>query len=70
MGDEQKWVRSDEIRTKLRAILDDMEQHQDSHYEVRRYDRPVAMLVPVGWYGQARAALPMAEARGFSGTRR
>lgn len=54
MGDKQ--VRSDELRTGLRAVLNDVEHHGE-HVTVLRYDIPAAVIVPVEWYEQARAAL-------------
>jgi antitoxin (DNA-binding transcriptional repressor) of toxin-antitoxin stability system len=56
MDMEDKQVRSDDLRTGLRAILNGVE-HQGEHVTVLRYDTPAAVIVPVGWYEQARAAL-------------
>jgi len=47
-------VRSDELRRNLRALMASVE-HEGAHVEVLRYDMPVAVLVPVEWYEQAKA---------------
>jgi PHD/YefM family antitoxin component YafN of YafNO toxin-antitoxin module len=52
--DTDRWVRSDEARTKLRALLDLVAQ-DDAHVYILRYDTPAAVLVPVDWYEQKRA---------------
>lgn len=49
-----RWVRSDEARLKLRELLDDVED--GAHVYVLRYDKPAAVLVPVGWYERVREA--------------
>jgi prevent-host-death family protein len=54
--DTDRWVRSDEARTKFRALLDQVTQ-DDAHVYILRYDTPAAVIVPVEWYEQARAAL-------------
>lgn len=48
-----RWVRSDEARTKLRALLDLVAQ-DDAHVYILRYDTPAAVLVPVDWYERKR----------------
>jgi len=48
-------VRSDEARRNLRDLLNDVEHH-DVHVTILRYDKPAAVLVPVGWYEEAEAA--------------
>ena len=53
MTDRQ--VRSDEARRNLRDLLNDVEHH-DVHVTILRYDKPAAVLVPVGWYEEAEAA--------------
>ena len=47
--DEDRWVRSDEARTKLRDLLDEVDR-DGAHVYILRYDRPVAVMVPVEWY--------------------
>ena len=44
-------VRSDELRRNLRTLLDSVE-HSGAHVTVLRYDKPAAVIVPVGWYEQ------------------
>ena len=47
-------VRSDEARRTLRTLLDQAERGY--HVTILRYDKPVAVLVPVDWYEDAEAA--------------
>jgi prevent-host-death family protein len=51
-----RWVRSDEARAKFRDLVDEV-AHEDAHVYLLRYDKPVAVIVPVEWYEQARATL-------------
>ena len=51
-----KQVRSDEVRRNLRDLLDVIEKH-GMHVTILRYDKPAAVLVPVEWYGEARALM-------------
>jgi antitoxin (DNA-binding transcriptional repressor) of toxin-antitoxin stability system len=51
-----KQVPSDVVRREIRALLDDV-QHRGEHVTILRYTTPAAVLVPVGWYEQAQAAL-------------
>ena len=53
---EDRQVRSDELRTGLRAILNEVE-HQGEHITILRYDTPAAVMVPVDWYEKAKTAL-------------
>lgn len=53
-------VRSDEARAKFRDLLDEVAT-QGEHIYVLRYDKPVAVLVPVDWYDR----MTDAEAYGF-----
>jgi PHD/YefM family antitoxin component YafN of YafNO toxin-antitoxin module len=53
--DTDRWVRSDEARTKLRDLLDEI-AHDGARIYVLRYDKPAAVLVPVDWYEDAEAA--------------
>jgi antitoxin (DNA-binding transcriptional repressor) of toxin-antitoxin stability system len=55
-----KQVQSDEARRSLRVILNEVE-HQGEHYEVLRYQTAAAVIVPVEWYENARAALNKGE---------
>jgi antitoxin (DNA-binding transcriptional repressor) of toxin-antitoxin stability system len=47
-------VRSDEARRNLRYLLDQVAR--DYHVTILRYDKPVAVMVPVDWYEDAEAA--------------
>jgi prevent-host-death family protein len=47
-------VRSDEARRNFRELLDQVAR--DYHVTILRYDKPVAVLVPVEWYEDAEAA--------------
>ena len=47
--DTDRWVRSDEARSKLRDLLDEIAR-DGAHIYVLRYDKPAAVLVPVAWY--------------------
>jgi prevent-host-death family protein len=47
-------VRSDEARRNLRELLDQVAR--DYHVTILRYDKPVAVMVPVDWYEDAEAA--------------
>ena len=49
-------VRSDDLRRRLRSLLNGVEREY-VHVTIKRYDEPVAVLVPVDWYQQATAAL-------------
>ena len=49
-------MRSDQARTNLRALLNEVE-HEGVHIFVLRYDKPSAVIVSVEWFEQARAAL-------------
>ena len=47
--DTDRWVSSDEARTKFRDLMDEI-AHGESHVYVLRYGKPAAVIVPVGWY--------------------
>ena len=49
-----RWVRIGEAREKIRDLVDDVTQ-KDAHVYVLRYDKPVAVIVPVEWYEAAKA---------------
>jgi prevent-host-death family protein len=51
-----KQVLSDEARRSWREILNEVEHHGE-HVIVLRYGTPTAVIVPVGWYEAAKAAL-------------
>lgn len=51
--DEDRWVRSDEARARFSALIDDV-THDGEHVYVLRYDKPVAVIVPVEWYEDAK----------------
>jgi PHD/YefM family antitoxin component YafN of YafNO toxin-antitoxin module len=55
-----RWVRSDEARTKLRALLD-LIASDDAHVYILRYDQPAAVIVPVEWYEQVKTAIATPE---------
>lgn len=55
MTEHPQVVRSAEARRRIRDLLDDAQQ--GVHTEVRRYDKPVAVIVPADWYEKAREAL-------------
>ena len=50
-----RWVRSDEARAQLRALLDEIAA-DGAHVYVLRYDKPAAVLVPVEWYEATKKA--------------
>jgi prevent-host-death family protein len=54
--ESDRWIRSDEARSKLRAVLDEVE-HDQAHVWVLRYNRPAAVIVPAGWYEQAKKTI-------------
>jgi prevent-host-death family protein len=54
--DTDRWVRSDEARAKFRDLVDEVAQ-EDSHVYLLRYDKPVAVLVPVEWYEEVKAKI-------------
>ena len=51
-----RWARSDEARRNLRVLLDVIAAHGE-HVYILRYDKPAAVLVPVGWYEEAKALM-------------
>jgi len=51
-----RWVRSDEARAKLRDLVDEV-AHDDAHVYLLRYDKPVAVIVPVAWYETVKAKI-------------
>jgi hypothetical protein len=61
-----RWIRSDEARTKFRSLLDLVTQ-DDAHVYVLRYDTPAAVIVPVEWYEHQRAALAAFAEAGMDG---
>lgn len=57
MDPEVRWeVRSDEARREFRHLLNSVE-HDGEHITILRYNTPAAVIVPVGWYEQAKATL-------------
>ena len=62
MDPEGLEVHTERLRTQLREMLNAVE-HDGEHITVLRYSKPAAMIVPVGWYEDARAALAMEAAR-------
>ena len=55
MTERPRAVRSAEARKRIRELLDDAER--GVHTEVRRYDRPVAVIVPADWYEKVTEGL-------------
>ena len=53
---------SDEAKRNFRSLLNHVE-HDGEHITILRYNTPAAVIVPVEWYEQARAALAMDAAR-------
>lgn len=51
-----RYVGTEELRKKLRDVLDDVKHHGE-HYGVLRYETTEAYLVPAEWYEAARDAL-------------
>jgi prevent-host-death family protein len=49
-------VQSDEARRNWRGLLNEVE-HGGQHIILLRYTAPSAVLVPVGWYERALAAI-------------
>jgi prevent-host-death family protein len=48
MNDERT-ITSDEARTKMRDLLDDV-NYGNNRVRISRYGKPAAVLVPVSWY--------------------
>jgi prevent-host-death family protein len=57
---DDKQVRSDDARRKLRDLLNEVEHH-DVHITILRYDKPAAVMVSPEWYEQAKALMAAAE---------
>ncbi len=51
--DTDRWVSSEEARTKLRDLMDAV-AHDEAHIYVLRYGKPAAVIVPVEWYEATR----------------
>lgn len=49
-----RWVSSDQARTRFRDLLDDVTQ-EDAHVYVLRHGKPAAVIVPVDWYEEVKA---------------
>lgn len=56
-------VRSEEIRRRLRPLLNAVEVAGE-HVTILRYDKPAAVLVPVDWYERAKACLAFSDEDG------
>jgi prevent-host-death family protein len=61
-----KQVRSDEIRRRLRELMNAVERDGE-HVTILRYDEPVAVIVPVDWHEQAETALADADGLNWAG---
>ena len=48
-------VRSEELRRNLRQLLNSVER-EDVHVTIKRYDEPVAVIVPIDWYRAVKDA--------------
>lgn len=51
-----RWARVGDARAKLRDLVDEVTQ-ADAHVYLLRYDKPVAVIVPVGWYEEVKAKI-------------
>lgn len=58
--DTDRWVSSDQARTRFRDLLDDVTQ-EDAHVYVLRHGKPAAVIVPVGWYEEVKATISESE---------
>jgi PHD/YefM family antitoxin component YafN of YafNO toxin-antitoxin module len=58
--DADKWVSVGEARGKFRDLVDDVTQN-GAHIYVLRYAKPVAVVVPVGWYEEVKAKIAGAD---------
>ena len=56
MDPEDRYLGSDEARSNFRSLLDDVEQH-DAHVTILRHGKPAAVIVPVEWHEQMKAAI-------------
>ena len=53
---ETRWeVRSEELRRNLRHLLNSVEREQ-AHVTIKRYDEPMAVIVPIDWYRAVKEA--------------
>jgi len=50
-----------DARREFAALLEDVLRGQ--HIKITRYERPLAVMVPVEWYEQAKSALAASSAR-------
>jgi antitoxin (DNA-binding transcriptional repressor) of toxin-antitoxin stability system len=51
--------RANDARLKMREILSAVERGE--HIELKRYDTPTGVIVPLDWYERAKAALRKGE---------
>ena len=54
--ESDRWVRLGDARAKLRDLVDEVAQ-DDAHVYLLRYDKPVAVIVPVDWYEEVKAKI-------------
>ena len=54
--DTDRWVRSGEARSRFRGMIDEVAQ-DEAHVYLLRYDKPVAVIVPVTWYEAVKTAI-------------
>jgi len=53
---ENNRIGSNQMRENFAGVLSDVE-HDDKHFFVMRYRKPVAVLVPIDWYEQAKGLM-------------
>jgi len=51
--DSDRWLSSEEARTKFRDLMDEV-AHDDARVYILRYGKPAAVIVPVKWYEKAK----------------
>ena len=51
-----RWVRIGDARAKFRDLVDVVTQ-DDAHVYLLRYEKPVAVVVPVDWYEAVKAKI-------------
>jgi prevent-host-death family protein len=51
-----RWVSTGDARAKFRDLVDAVTQ-DDAHVYLLRYDKPVAVVVPVDWYETVKAKI-------------
>lgn len=54
--DTDRWARIGDARANFRDLVDEVTQG-DAHVYLLRYDKPVAVMVPVDWYDTVKAKI-------------